>query len=213
MTGCGPEPSDPSLPCNDVSCTEALKAICRNGNRNPCQPCNNTCDGCMPGFEPVAFNICANINDCLNDHKCQNGICRDGYGGINNYTCECYAGYSGKFCNMTNACLSQPCKNNGTCVDLPDGFRCDCKTGYTGTLCETNPNDCAGNPCKNGATCVDGLNSYTCTCTPYFTGTNCSSCKIGCRPGPFPGVCIDPTCTADRYKSKRRNSVPAWMCG
>ena len=31
-------------------------------------------------------------------------------------------------------CLSEPCQNNGTCVDGSNGFRCNCLPGYTGNL-------------------------------------------------------------------------------
>lgn len=31
-------------------------------------------------------------------------------------------------------CLSEPCQNNGTCVDGSNGFRCNCLPGYTGIL-------------------------------------------------------------------------------
>ena len=33
------------------------------------------------------------------------------------------------------ACNSQPCQNNGTCIELDDGFRCECSVGV-GLLCE-----------------------------------------------------------------------------
>lgn len=32
-------------------------------------------------------------------------------------------------------CLSQPCANNGTCVDLENGFLCHCLPEWNGTLC------------------------------------------------------------------------------
>ena len=36
---------------------------------------------------------------------------------------ECFADYN-------------PCKNEGTCVNLPGSYRCDCKSGYSGINCE-----------------------------------------------------------------------------
>ena len=32
-------------------------------------------------------------------------------------------------------CASNPCLNDGTCVDRLDGFTCQCTDGFTGTLC------------------------------------------------------------------------------
>lgn len=38
----------------------------------------------------------------------------------------------------TNECQSNPCRNNGQCVDLIGGFRCDCPAAYRGSTCETS---------------------------------------------------------------------------
>ena len=37
---------------------------------------------------------------------------------------------------IVNACINQPCRNNGTCVNVGLSFRCHCKTGYFGQNCE-----------------------------------------------------------------------------
>ena len=36
----------------------------------------------------------------------------------------------------TDECLSQPCRNNGTCIDDIAGYTCNCQQGYSGTTCE-----------------------------------------------------------------------------
>lgn len=69
-------------------------------------------------------------------------------------------------------CQSNPCKNNGTCIDLIGSFNCTCVTGFNGTQCENNIDDCPSHGCNNG-TCVDGINSFTCVCNPGFNGTSC----------------------------------------
>lgn len=32
-------------------------------------------------------------------------------------------------------CASHPCANNGTCIDLENGFLCHCPSDWNGTLC------------------------------------------------------------------------------
>ena len=42
-------------------------------------------------------------------------------------------------CSFTdiNECSSNPCKNNGTCIDLVGEFKCYCMPGFNGSACET----------------------------------------------------------------------------
>ena len=40
-------------------------------------------------------------------------------------------------------CVSHPCANNGTCIDLENGFLCQCLPEWNGTLCtETKSRFC-----------------------------------------------------------------------
>ena len=34
-------------------------------------------------------------------------------------------------------CMSDPCQNNGTCMDHINAFTCDCTPGFEGLVCET----------------------------------------------------------------------------
>ncbi|XP_072019597.1 uncharacterized protein [Amphiura filiformis] len=77
-----------------------------------------------------------------------------------------------------NPCRSQPCLNQGRCVDKSRGrYRCICRRGWTGRRCGTvaDVNQCLSSPCLNGATCNDRIGSYTCTCAPGWTGVNCET--------------------------------------
>lgn len=40
-------------------------------------------------------------------------------------------------------CVSNPCANNGTCVDLFDGYRCSCAPGFTGLTCQDEMKECS----------------------------------------------------------------------
>ncbi|XP_066518454.1 slit homolog 2 protein [Hoplias malabaricus] len=74
-------------------------------------------------------------------------------------------------------CLSNPCKNNGTCTNHPIHFyRCNCPYGYKGVDCEEPIHACISNPCQNGGTChlKDGTeNTHWCVCPEGFEGDEC----------------------------------------
>lgn len=42
----------------------------------------------------------------------------------------CVSGYEGVFCHINiDECASQPCLNNGKCVDKINSFHCECQKG------------------------------------------------------------------------------------
>lgn len=46
---------------------------------------------------------------------------------------QCVAGYHGSNCSEEiNECLSQPCQNGGTCIDLTNTYKCSCPRGTQG---------------------------------------------------------------------------------
>lgn len=54
-----------------------------------------------------------------------------------------------------NPCLSNPCWNQGTCVNFATDFRCVCQPGYSGKDCRVldSPLSCSSNPCQNNGIC------------------------------------------------------------
>lgn len=52
-------------------------------------------------------------------------------------------------------CASNPCNNDGTCVETAVGYQCVCQPGFTGPNCEIDEDECVSSPCASGATCVD----------------------------------------------------------
>lgn len=49
------------------------------------------------------------------------------------YECECRGGWDGGNCEyLKNECLSDPCVNDGTCLDKKDYYECVCTSGWEG---------------------------------------------------------------------------------
>jgi len=76
-------------------------------------------------------------------------------------------------------CLSNPCRNGGTCQDLFNGFLCICPETWQGPLCDQDVNECAmfaGTEfgCANGATCTNKPGSYDCACADGWFGLHCT---------------------------------------
>uniref|UniRef100_A0A3Q3W5E2 Uncharacterized protein n=1 Tax=Mola mola TaxID=94237 RepID=A0A3Q3W5E2_MOLML len=74
-------------------------------------------------------------------------------------------------------CLSNPCKNDGTCSNDPvHYYRCTCPFGFKGQNCEEPIHACISNPCQNGGTCHlkegEGSN-FWCVCPEGFEGDEC----------------------------------------
>ncbi|XP_013397970.1 fibropellin-1 [Lingula anatina] len=75
--------------------------------------------------------------------------------------------------NLTDHCLSKPCRNGGTCENSVASFRCFCSLDYQGTYCENRVDHCLSSPCKNGALCVNLATTFRCSCTSGFQGETC----------------------------------------
>ncbi len=73
-------------------------------------------------------------------------------------------------------CLSNPCQNVATCVNLVTSYQCHCEYPYVGTHCETDTDACVPNPCLHAGTCFYDENNrlnvkgYRCSCAPGFIG-------------------------------------------
>ncbi|XP_061882292.1 slit homolog 2 protein isoform X4 [Entelurus aequoreus] len=74
-------------------------------------------------------------------------------------------------------CLSNPCKNDGTCFNDPvHYYRCTCPYGFKGQNCEEPIHACISNPCHNAGTChlKEGEgSSFWCVCPEGFEGDAC----------------------------------------
>uniref|UniRef100_A0A8B9FCR5 Slit homolog 2 protein n=1 Tax=Amazona collaria TaxID=241587 RepID=A0A8B9FCR5_9PSIT len=84
-----------------------------------------------------------------------------------------------------NPCLSNPCKNDGTCNNDPvDFYRCTCPYGFKGQDCDIPIHACISNPCHHGGTChlKEGeKDGFWCTCADGFEGENCETNVDDCE--------------------------------
>ena len=83
-----------------------------------------------------------------------------------------------------NECSSNPCLNEGKCVDEINGFKCECLAGFRGRLCEEDINECLEQPCENGGECTDIVNDYVCRCPHGWFGKRCQTDIDECRHRP-----------------------------
>ncbi|XP_067868625.1 protein crumbs homolog 1-like isoform X1 [Heterodontus francisci] len=103
----------------------------------------------------------------------------------------------GNLCSPdVNECASQPCQNNGICIDGLNNYTCQCPQDpviYLGKNCELQFDACYFNLCMNNGTCktTPGSLQYNCTCLPGFAGTQCSLNINECESNPCQGVHID----------------------
>uniref|UniRef100_A0A665X8D2 Protein eyes shut homolog n=1 Tax=Echeneis naucrates TaxID=173247 RepID=A0A665X8D2_ECHNA len=138
--------------------------------------CNRPYDPCDPSHNP-----------CLHNSTCLTRSNGTAY-------CRCPAGFEGSWCEIdTNECFSNPCQNQGECVDQVSSYSCDCKMGFAGLHCEEDINECTSSPCHNAAICQDLLNKFLCICPPGYFGTLCDLDVNECEVSPclHEGVCIN----------------------
>ncbi|XP_076100545.1 protein jagged-2-like [Mytilus galloprovincialis] len=140
-------------------------------------PNNNS----IGGVQLISSNVCG-----------KHGICISRPGG--QYSCVCDTGFTGAYCHENiNDCLSNPCQNSGTCVDMVNSFQCICKEGYEGLLCNNNKNDCYPNPCRNRGSCLDLVADFICQCPNSWKGKTCALRDSHCDNSTClnKGKCID----------------------
>ena len=151
--------------CHDGSCPDNQKCV---------SPTSIDCE-CKPGYTKLPSNVCADIDECKNEHECDaNAECLNTAG---SYECRCKAGFvgHGKSCLAGQCAASAFCDENQECVS-PNGVDCKCKAGFIeddkGACVDTN--ECAvATSCPKNSVCKNNKGSYSCVCTTGYSGENC----------------------------------------
>ncbi|XP_028574146.2 protocadherin Fat 2 [Podarcis muralis] len=89
-------------------------------------------------------------------------------------------------CPHTGACRSNPCLNDGLCIEIQGGgYSCICPIQFSGDHCEVADNLCEGKPCLHGGTCaLSEKGGYTCHCPEWYWGERCEKVAEKCLENP-----------------------------
>ncbi|KAI3383429.1 hypothetical protein SNEBB_005763 [Seison nebaliae] len=105
------------------------------------------------------------------------------------YECNCEIDQAGINCDQDlfpEDCFMLPCKNNGLCKQLEDGYECECIQPWEGKNCEKNL-ECSLQ-CNNGK-CIKKPNGFQiCECFSGYTGKDCNVALCN-KPCGEHGVC------------------------
>lgn len=98
-------------------------------------------------------------------------------------TAFCLLQSSGDQVPDVDACLSSPCRHNGTCISEGRNFTCLCEDGWTGLDCLNDIDECnISPPCENNGVCLNFDGGYSCTCEEGWSGKNCSEGAVTTLP-------------------------------
>jgi hypothetical protein len=143
-------------------------------------------------------------SDCEKCKICKNGALCSIDETKNDVKCYCDAGYTGRYCQIhVNECMSSPCANNATCIDLISTYKCECLAGYTGQLCEVDIDECKPQPCGPHGECFDLINDYKCQCKTGYYGRDCQLQRNECetlKPCLNNGRCVYDELATDGYR-------------
>eukprot|EP00063_Salmo_salar_P036121 XP_014010956.1 PREDICTED: protein eyes shut homolog [Salmo salar] len=124
------------------------------------------------------------LNVSVKEQQCQssplvrlcsgNGVCRTSFWEDGAYRCQCRQHYSGKFCEKFDACLENPCENEGVCVSngttdhIHATYKCLCPPHFTGANCsDVIGRENCDRACRNGTCLQVSPFSFKCVC---YTG-------------------------------------------
>ena len=106
-----------------------------------CSVVNSSSYSCQC-FQPFTGTNCETKLSLCNFINCGQGSCVIRNSSLfDDVYCNCLPGFTGQYCNLkieNQGCLSSPCKNGATCINLDNGtYKCNCTPEYIDTNCGT----------------------------------------------------------------------------
>ncbi|CAF0795326.1 unnamed protein product [Brachionus calyciflorus] len=115
------------------------------------------------------------LTDCLKNCS-GNGKCKVSLKDFK-FLCDCLDFFSGSSCNIDiRPCSSNPCKNNGTCINnlVNKSYTCQCfNEFFYGKNCEFKRDVCENETCSKNGVCYEFQNESKCKCYSLYNGTRC----------------------------------------
>ena len=130
---------------------------------------------CMFNHTSGWYNCVTNATSCEDGVSCINGgTCVNQADG--HYRCLCSGGHTGEHCEYFDACQSNPCENNGTCVSKLHQALCQCTDDYYGDRCQHRVDRCHNSAC-DPYPCIESSQSHYCLC-PVLGAQMCVSSRL-----------------------------------
>ncbi|CAI4227916.1 unnamed protein product [Auanema sp. JU1783] len=105
---------------------------------------------------------------------------------LQTFICECPTGFTSSLdhpdqCDLRlDQCFNNPCKNNGTCVSLENGYRCECHKSWSGINCDV-PNvslTCLPGYCMSDSSCDLVGKEMKCRHCPFNETDTDERCRL-----------------------------------